>query len=107
MRLHPLRLSARPPWEGGLGGWEVFGGGIIFRPDGLPAVVQTWNSGDVATNAYVYNKRRLLTSERQTHDNNDWSVGYAYNGLGHLNRPDFSRQPRPLGGPEFLGTLVV
>jgi len=83
-----------------------------YWPDGLPKLVQTWNSGAVATNAYFYNKRRLLTSEVQTHDSNNWTVGYSYNALGHLTTltyPDglsVAYAPNALGQPTQAGSYA-
>jgi len=55
-----------------------------YTPDGLPATILTNNgNGDVVSNAYAYNKRRLMTGENLTWDVVDWSVGYDYNANGH------------------------
>ncbi len=54
--------------------------------DGLPSSVTTNNGGNTVTNAYTYNKRRLLTGESMVPDTTytTWGVGYGYNGLGHV-----------------------
>ena len=61
-----------------------------YTPDGLPEQVVTWNDngGSWTTNAYAYNKRRMLTGESQAENDRDaswtWAIGYGYNANGHL-----------------------
>lgn len=53
-----------------------------YAPDGLPVSVTTSNNGNLVSNAWSYNKRRLLTSETMTPDAlQGWVVTYGYNGL--------------------------
>ncbi|MEN5118216.1 hypothetical protein ABE488_12930 [Luteimonas sp. TWI662] len=57
-----------------------------YTKDGLPATVSTDNGGvgAVVTNAYTYNKRRLLESEAFGIDAHLWVVTYQYDAQGHL-----------------------
>jgi len=58
-----------------------------YTPDGLPQQVVTYNDGGTSsvTNAYTYNRRRLLASETMTPlGQTAWSIGYQYNPNGHL-----------------------
>ena len=64
-----------------------------YTNDGLPQSVSTYNGGNVVTNSYTYNKRRLLTGEAMIPDTaqTGWGIGYGYNGLGQViseNHPD-------------------
>ena len=57
-----------------------------YTPDGLPSTVSTNNGGNVVTNGYVYNKRRLITGESMVPDTLQpgWGMGYGYNNLGQV-----------------------
>lgn len=61
-----------------------------YTPDGLPSQVITYNDNGSSwtTNAYTYNKRRMLTGESQAendrHGSWTWAMGYGYNSNGHL-----------------------
>lgn len=57
-----------------------------YTPDGLPASVSTLNGGNTVTNAYSYNRRRLMVSESMVPDATytGWAIGYGYNSLGHV-----------------------
>lgn len=57
-----------------------------YYNDGLPQQVTTNNNGNTVTNAYTYNKRRLLTGESMKPDTIQlgWGMGYGYNGLGQV-----------------------
>ena len=57
-----------------------------YTPDGLPSTVSTNNSGNAVTNAYVYNKRRLMSGESMNPDTVQlgWGMGYGYNALGQV-----------------------
>ena len=57
-----------------------------YYNDGLPQSVSTNNEGQIVTNAYTYNRRRLLTGESMKPDavQLGWGMGYGYNGLGQV-----------------------
>ena len=57
-----------------------------YANDGLPNTVTTYNGVNTVSNAYIYNKRRLLTGESMVPDTTytTWGVGYGYNGLGQV-----------------------
>ena len=57
-----------------------------YTADGLPSQIVTNNSngGDAAINAYVYNRRRLLTGESTTYAGATLSLGYGYAAGGSL-----------------------
>lgn len=57
-----------------------------YTPDGLPNTVTTLNAGNVVSNGYTYNKRRLLSGESMQPDTVQpgWGIGYGYNGLGQV-----------------------
>lgn len=87
-----------------------------YTPDGQPAQIVTQNEVGLAqtTNAYSYNKRRLLTGESTAQsDGETWALGYGYdaNGtLAGLTYPsgryiDFS--PNGLGQPTRAGTYAT
>jgi len=69
----------------------TFAGGLgnqswSYTSDGLPSQISTTNDpGGTVVNTYQYNKRRLMVSEVQQHDVYNWTVGYSYNSIGHLN----------------------
>jgi len=87
-----------------------------YTPNGQPAQIVTQNEVGLAqtTNAYSYNKRRLLTGESTAQsDGETWTLGYGYdaNGmLAGLTYPsgryiDFS--PNGLGQPTRAGTYAT
>jgi len=57
-----------------------------YTADGLPSSVVTMNAGNVVTNNYTYNRRRLLTGEAMVPDavQTGWAMGYGYNATGHV-----------------------
>jgi len=59
-----------------------------YTPDGLPNTITRQNnngSNELVTNIYLYDKRRLLTSEALTEANwYTWTIGYGYDINGHL-----------------------
>lgn len=57
-----------------------------YHDDGKPYQVSTQNAGNTVTNAYTFNKRRLPLGEAMVPDSVQmgWSLGYAYNTLGHV-----------------------
>lgn len=57
-----------------------------YTRDGLPATINTQNSGsgDVVTNTYAYNKRRLIEGETFAVGSQLWALDYNYNPHGHL-----------------------
>jgi hypothetical protein len=88
-----------------------------YTPDGLPSSVTTTNiEASVANsvaNSYTYNHRRLLTGESQVSGSNTWTVGYGYDGNGHLSTlqyPDslmVAYAPNALGQPTQAGTYAT
>lgn len=79
-----------------------------YWPDGRVKQVVTANWADgnpvLVTNAYSYNKRRLLTSETlaQTGDET-WRIGYAYDTNGHLASHTYPSGLNIAYGPNALG----
>lgn len=60
---------------------------LTYYPNGKVRDITTSNDGgaNTAINAYVYNRRGLVTGEQLTQPGwYTWGVGYAYNGIGHL-----------------------
>ena len=60
-----------------------------YTADGLPEQIVTYNGPghtQVVTNAYAYNRRRLLAGESSTYadDGSTWDVGYGYDASAHL-----------------------
>jgi RHS repeat-associated protein len=60
-----------------------------YTADGLPDRIVTYNGPAhtlPVTNAYAYNRRRLLTGESSTYaeDGSTWVVGYGYDASAHL-----------------------
>jgi len=57
-----------------------------YTADGLPSTVTTSNGGNTVSNAYTYNKRRLLAGESMQPDatTTGWGIGYGYNSLGQV-----------------------
>jgi len=85
-----------------------------YTRDGLPATINTQNSssGDVVTNTYNYNQRRLLEGETFSVGNQLWAVGYNYNQNGHLagyTSPGVAvaLSPNALGQPTKAGTYAT
>jgi RHS repeat-associated protein len=60
-----------------------------YTADGLPEQIVTYNGPghtQEVTNAYGYNRRRLLSGESSTYadDGSTWDVGYGYDASAHL-----------------------
>jgi RHS repeat-associated protein len=87
-----------------------------YTADGLPATVTTSNDGGASTvtNAYTYNKRRLLAAESQSQTAGpSWNFGYAYNANGHLATLTYPESlavayaPNALGQPTQAGPYAT
>ena len=87
-----------------------------YMADGLADTVTTWNEGGSTTvsNSYVYNRRRLLTGESQSQTGGTaWSIGYGYNGNGHLASLVYPADltvdyaPNALGQPTRAGSFAT
>lgn len=92
-----------------------------YEKDNLPKSITAYNDANNATpvlTSYVYNKRRLLTGESITQYNGatpwyTWTIGYAYNGYGHLSTQTYPTglvvdyAPNPLGQPTRAGTYAT
>jgi len=85
-----------------------------YTRDGLPATINTQNSGtgDVVTNTYSYNKRRLVEGETFAVGSQLWALDYNYNPHGHL--ADHASPgvvvdlaPNALGQPTKAGTYAT
>jgi RHS repeat-associated protein len=95
-------------FTGGLGSTTT-----TYTPDGLPESITADNGGvDLVTTTYVYNKRRLPTSENMTWGSLDWFIycGYDINGslaskTSNNLTVDFS--PNALGQPTKAGTFAT
>jgi RHS repeat-associated protein len=84
-----------------------------YTPDGLPASILTDNGGgDLVTNTYAYNKRRLVTGEGLQWDGIiNWPIAYGYNANGHLASQTWhglsiTYAPNALGQPTQVGSDV-
>jgi RHS repeat-associated protein len=87
-----------------------------YEKDNLPSSVTAYNdAGNAApvVTSYTYNKRRLLTGETLTQPGwYSWSLGYAYDGYGHLSTHTYPTglvvdyAPNPLGQPTKAGTFA-
>lgn len=86
-----------------------------YTRDGLPSAISTRNSGsgDVVTNNYAYNKRRLLEAETFGVNGQLWSLGYGYNAAGHLaslvsaSGLAINYAPNALGQPSRAGAYAT
>ena len=86
-----------------------------YTNDGLPNTVTTSNGSESVANAYTYNKRRLLVGEGMTPDalQPSWSIGYGYNGNGHLSTLTYpagltvNYAPNALGQPTQAGPYAT
>ncbi|MEL1264111.1 RHS repeat protein [Pseudoxanthomonas putridarboris] len=85
-----------------------------YTKDGLPNTISTNNSngGDVVTNSYGYNKRRLLEAETFGVNGQLWNLAYGYTRNGHLGSHtspglavDYA--PDALGQPTRAGTYAT
>lgn len=86
-----------------------------YTKDGLPNTISTNNSsgGDVVTNSYGYNKRRLLENETFGVAGQLWSLAYGYSTNGHPRSHvsaggltvDYA--PNALGQPTKAGTYAT
>jgi RHS repeat-associated protein len=87
-----------------------------YEKDNLPSSVTAYNdAGNTApvVTSYTYNKRRLLTGETLAQPGwYSWSIGYAYDGYGHLSTQTYPTglvvdyAPNPLGQPTKAGTFA-
>lgn len=84
----------------------------VYSPDGLPRQVTTNNAngGSQVVNAYLYDKRRLLTSESVSQPGwYTWALGYGYDANGHLASMVYPSgltvafAPNALGQPTQVG----
>ncbi|NLG27138.1 MAG: RHS repeat protein, partial [Chloroflexi bacterium] len=89
---------------------------LTYTLDGLPATIATNNTsgGALVTNAYSYNKRRLLVGESVKRGAAAaWAVGYGYNANGHLaslvypSSLTVNYAPNALGQPTQAGTYAT
>ena len=87
-----------------------------YTPDGLPATISTHNTsgGGLVTNAYEYNRRRLLVGESVKRGSAAaWALGYGYNANGHLASQTYpsglavSYAPNALGQPTQAGSYAT
>jgi RHS repeat-associated protein len=88
-----------------------------YEKDNLPSSVTAYNDAGSAApvvTSYTYNKRRLLTGETLAQPGwYSWSVGYAYDGYGHLSTQTYPTglvvdyAPNPLGQPTKAGTFAT
>ena len=88
-----------------------------YTADGLPDTVTTWNEGGstYVSNSYMYNRRRLLAGESQSQTAGQavWSIGYGYNGNGHLTSLIYpggmvlDYLPNALGQPTKAGSFAT
>jgi RHS repeat-associated protein len=87
-----------------------------YEKDSLPKSVTAYNNAGNATpviTTYAYNNRRLLVGETLAQPGwYSWSVGYAYDGYGHLSTQTYPTglvvdyAPNPLGQPTKAGTYA-
>lgn len=85
-----------------------------YTRDGLPATISTQNSvsGDVVSNTYVYNRRRLVEGETFAVGSQLWALSYNYDRNGHLagqTSPGVSVDlaPNALGQPTKAGAYAT
>lgn len=86
-----------------------------YAPDGLPTSITTYNSngGDIVSNSYDYNRRRLLERETFAVGGKLWSLDYSYNALGHMDShvspggTTVAFLPNALGQPTQAGTYAT
>ncbi len=87
-----------------------------YEKDNLPKSVTAYNDAGNTTpvvTTYTYNNRRLLVGETLAQPGwYSWSVGYAYDGYGHLSTQTYPTglvvdyAPNPLGQPTKAGTYA-
>lgn len=87
-----------------------------YEKDNLPKSVTAYNgTGNTApvVTTYSYNNRRLLVGETLAQPSvYSWSIGYAYDGYGHLSTQTYPTglvvdyAPNPLGQPTKAGTYA-
>ena len=87
-----------------------------YEKDNLPKSVTAYNDAGNTTpvvTSYIYNNRRLLVGETSAQPGwYSWSVGYAYDGYGHLSTQTYPTglvvdyAPNPLGQPTKAGTYA-
>ncbi|KRA75795.1 hypothetical protein ASD78_07455 [Lysobacter sp. Root667] len=75
-----------------------------YTPDGLPSQIRTWNNEGTTylDNTYSYNKRRLLVSESMLRPYT-WTLGYGYDGNGHLASQTYPTGLSVTYAPNALG----
>ncbi|KFN51026.1 RHS repeat-associated core domain-containing protein [Arenimonas composti] len=87
-----------------------------YTADGLPATITTSNNGlgEIVTNAYTYNRRRLMASETSAQPGAySWTVDYGYSANGHLATLDYPSglqvdyAPNALGQPTRAGDFAT
>jgi YD repeat-containing protein len=103
-----LRTLAFPDGNGD----QVF----TYTPDGKPSKIVTSDvaSATQAVNAYVYNKRRMLTGETSSQVGGyGWSASYDYDGIGNLAGIHYpsgmyvAYAPNALGQPTQAGSYAT
>jgi len=81
-----------------------------YFPDGQVRSITATNPGGYAVvSSYLYNKRGLLTSEKQTNGNTVYSLDYGYTVNGHLASQTYPDKQVVTYNPDALGrpTSVV
>lgn len=82
-----------------------------YWPDGQPKLVTTYNApgnGEPVENAYSYNKRRLLQGETATQPGwYNWSIGYGFDGNGHLASQTYPTGLAVTYAPNALGQATA
>jgi len=81
-----------------------------YYADGQVNTLTAANPGGAnVVTTYTYNKRRLLTSERQLNGTTDYTVAYGYSANGHLSAIGYPDNEQVTYSPDALGrpTQVV
>ncbi|WP_211369485.1 RHS repeat-associated core domain-containing protein [Pseudoxanthomonas kalamensis] len=88
-----------------------------YTPDGLPATVSASNPNvaNPSVTEYTYNRRRLMTQERLSHQGNGsyWGIWYVYDSNGHLSSLTYPSSlsvgysPNALGQPTRAGSYAT
>lgn len=87
----------------------------FYAADGLPTQIVTLNDGGASqtTNAYSYNKRRLMTGESTSQPGwFTWGLGYSYDanasrsGIQYPSGMFIALDPNALGQPSRVGSYV-
>jgi RHS repeat-associated protein len=80
-----------------------------YTPDGLTDQIVTFNSidqGTAVTNAYHYNRRRMLNGQGESVHQQDWytnGIGYGYDANGHLSVHTYPSGQSVAYAPNALG----